>query len=64
MESKYLLSLLMRQSNRRIATTPIEGREMKQHDILINVNGSLEWVCGIYQDDINDAIACAVSSTL
>lgn len=33
---------------------------MKQHDILLEKNGNLEWVCGLFDDDLNAAIACAV----
>ena len=33
---------------------------MKQHDVLLKKNGILQWVCGLYNDDVNDAIACAV----
>jgi hypothetical protein len=33
---------------------------MQKHDVLLSINGALEWICGIYHDDINSAIACAV----
>ena len=36
---------------------------MKQYDILISVNGELEWVEGIYQDEIHKAIANATDIT-
>mgnify|MGYP003637556022 CR=1 FL=1 len=35
-------------------------KEMKQHDILLEKKGNLEWVCGLFNNDLNDAIACAV----
>lgn len=34
---------------------------MKQHDILIAVNGKLEWICGMFNDTVNQAITCAIS---
>ena len=33
---------------------------MKQHDILVSINGVLEWVCGVFQDDLSRAIADAI----
>lgn len=33
---------------------------MKMYDILVSVNGSLEWVTDIYRDDLNDAITDAI----
>ena len=33
---------------------------MKMFDILIEVKGNLEWVTGIYQDDVNSAITNAI----
>lgn len=34
---------------------------MKQFDILLNIGGDLEWICGIFVDDVNRAIAEAIS---
>ena len=33
---------------------------MKQFDIQLSVNGNLEWITEIYQDDINSAIQSAI----
>jgi hypothetical protein len=33
---------------------------MKMHDILLNTKRGLEWICEIYADDINEAIAAAI----
>ena len=27
---------------------------MKQHDILLEKKGNLEWVCGLFNNDLND----------
>jgi len=34
---------------------------MKQFDILLNISGNIEWITGIYQDDLNQAIQGAIS---
>ena len=34
---------------------------MTQHDILINTKSGLEWVTGLFNDDLNDAITLAVT---
>ena len=33
---------------------------VKQFDILVSVKGELEWICEIYCDDLNEAIAAAI----
>lgn len=33
---------------------------MKQYDILLSIKGELEWICGIYEDEINAAIQAAI----
>ena len=35
---------------------------MTQYDILLNIDGNLEWITGIYTDTVNDAITCAIRS--
>ncbi len=33
---------------------------MKQFDILLSIKGELEWICGLYEDDVNRAIQGAI----